>query len=423
MRGTLHPKSAMSGMTNINVKKWTKEQGVTVAMFAIMLPALIAALGLAIDAGATFEQNRRMQTAADSAALSAAQEVKLQNSGGIEGAALDGASSNGFERDSTTGIEVRHPPTTGAYKGNNEYVEVVISQPEPLYFMRIFKEEAEDIRARAVAGTQPGDTCILVKNKTAQYAFDAGGNSTLRLQDCGISVNSNNNRAATANGSSIVEAAYIGIVGNYTGSNFTPEPWTGADEVEDPLASFSAGNMPACTFSGAQIIQASTTLNPGVYCGGIELRSQAVVHFNPGVYWLAGGGLNANAGTSMIGSGVTFVNTEKKPHYSYDKIWINGGAQINLSAPTSGTWQGILFYQDPKINSTKQNIFNGTADMKLSGIVYFPTTSTKFSGDFGSDAQKLLLIGDKVEFTGNTTFKALPKEFLPRTLLAARVVE
>ncbi len=44
-------------------------------------------------------------------------------------------------------------------------------------------------------------------------------------------------------------------------------------------------------------------------------------------------------------------------------------------------------------------------------------------GNFGSDAQQLLMIGDKVEFTGNTRFKALPKEFLPRTLLAARVVE
>jgi hypothetical protein len=167
----------------------------------------------------------------------------------------------------------------------------------------------------------------------------------------------------------------------------------------------------------------STTLNPGVYCGGIELRSQASVTFNPGVYYLAGGGLNANAGAKMNGTGITFVNTEKKPTYQYDKIWINGGAQINLSAPTSGTWKGILFYQDPKINSTKQNIFNGGADMKLTGIVYFPTTSTKFSGDFGSDAQKLLMICDKAEFTGNTTFKALPKEFLPRTMLAARVVE
>jgi hypothetical protein len=125
----------------------------------------------------------------------------------------------------------------------------------------------------------------------------------------------------------------------------------------------------------------------------------------------------------MHGAGVTFVNTEKKPSYTYDKIWINGGAGIDLSAPTSGMWQGILFYQDPSVRTTKENIFNGGADMVLKGIVYFPTTSTKFSGDFGSDAQQLLLIGDKVEFTGNTTFKALPKEFLPRTLLAARVVE
>jgi hypothetical protein len=323
-----------------------------------MLPALIAALGLAIDAGATFEQNRRMQTAADSAALAAAQEVKLENSSGIEGAALDGATSNGFSRDDVTGVEVRHPPTTGAFKGDNEYVEVVISQPQPLYFMRIFKEEADNIRARAVAGTEPGDTCLLVKNPTAASALDFGGNSTTYFDDCGVTVNSNHSRAGSATGSSVTQAAFFAIVGGYTGPNFTPTPLTGAEELADPLASFSMGSVPACTFSGTQIIMTSTTLNPGVYCGGIELRSQSAVHFNPGVYYLAGGGLNANAGAALNGTDVTFVNT-KKPGYAYDKIWINGGAAIDLTAPTSGTWKGILFYQDPP--STRRSRTSSTA--------------------------------------------------------------
>lgn len=406
----------------IDRKDSKNEKGAIVALIAFLLPLFLAALGLAIDAGAMFEQNRRMQIAADSAALAAAQEVRTLNSAFYEKAALTAAAANGFERTPDIGVEVRNPPTTGAFKGDSEYVEVIVAQPQPLYFMSLFKEEADTLRARAVAGTAPNDTCLLVKNATVANALDVGGNAVLRLQDCGIVVNSSHSRAASATGSSIVEASTINVVGGTTGSNFNPDPYTGALALDDPLASFTMPPAGSCTFTEKQIIMTSTTLSPGTYCGGIELRSQATVNFNPGVYYLAGGGLNANAGARMFGTGVTFVNTEK-PGYAYDKVWINGGAEIDLKAPTTGVWQGILFYQDPSIKSTKQNIFNGGAEMKLTGIVYFPTTSTKFAGDFGSDANQLLLIGDKMEFTGNTSFKALPKDYLPRTLLAARVVE
>jgi hypothetical protein len=404
-------------------KDLREEKGSVIALFALMLPVFIGGVGLAIDGGAMYEQNRRMQTAADAAALAAAHEVRLEHAGTYETAALDGAELNGFVRTDVTGIDVYNPPKTGAYKGKGDYVEVIVSQPQPLFFMSLFKDSPDTIRARAVAGIAPSDVCMLVKNKTAANAFDAGGNATLRLEDCGIVVNSSHSKGASATGSSIVEASSISVVGGTAGSNFSPDPVTGIEPMDDPLASFVMPPPGACTFTSKQIIMTSTTLNPGVYCGGIELRSQAKVMFKPGVYYLVGGGLNANAGAALNGAGVTFVNTEKKPTYQYDRIWINGGAAIDLSAPTDGVWKGILFYQDPKVSTTKQNVFNGNADMKLTGIVYFPTTSTKFSGDFGTDANKLLLIGDKVEFTGNTVFKALPTDFVPRSLLSARVVE
>jgi len=401
------------------------QKGAVVALFAVMLPAFIGALGLAIDTGATYEQNRRMQTAADAGALAAAQEIKAENWGGVTNAALGGAAQNGFEPspDLGVGVDVYRPPITGVFKGDGEYVEVIVTEPQPLYFMRLFKDTPDDIRARAVAGTSPSDTCLLVKNAHDQSSFDVGGNATVRLKDCGVTVNSDSSRAAINNGSGILEASAVSIVGGYDGDNWNPEPITGIEPLDDPLASFVMPSPGSCTFTSKQIIMTSVTLNPGNYCGGIEVRSQAAVKFNPGVYYLVGGGLNANAGAKLNGDDVTFVNTEKLPTYKYDAIWINGGAEIHLKAPTSGIWKGILFYQDPKVITTKENIFNGGAGMELIGIVYFPTTSTKFSGDFGSDAQQLLMIGDKVEFTGNTSFKALPKEFLPRTLLAARVVE
>jgi len=408
---------------NRNLRK--REKGAVVAMFAIMLPAFIGALGLAIDTGATYEQNRRMQTAADAGALAAAQEIKGENWGGVKNAALGGAAQNGFEPspDLGVGVDVYRPPVTGAFKGDGEYVEVIVTQPQPLYFMRLFKDAPDDIRARAVAGTSPSDTCLLVKNEHAQSAFDVGGNATVQFKDCGVTVNSDSSRAAINNGSGVLEASHVSIVGDYDGDNWNPEPITGIEPLDDPLASFVMPAPGACTFTEKQVIMTTRTLSPGNYCGGIEVRAQAYAKFNPGVYYLIGGGLNANAGAALSGEGVTFVNTERLPTYRYDAVWINGGAEIHLKAPTSGIWKGILFYQDPKVSTTKVNIFNGGAGMELIGIVYFPTTSTKFAGDFGSDAQQLLMIGDQVEFTGNTSFKALPKEFLPRTLLAARVVE
>jgi Flp pilus assembly protein TadG len=404
-------------------KNLREQEGAVIVLFALMLPVFIGGVGLAIDGGAMYEQNRRMQTAADAAALAGAHEVRLQHAGTYEAAALDSAELNGFLRNNVTGIDVRNPPTTGTYKGNTEYVEVVVSQPQPLFFMSLFKEAPDTIRARAVAGTAPSDVCMLVKNPNAANAFDAGGNATLRLEDCGIVVNSSSSRAASATGSSIVDASSVSVVGGTTGDNWGTEPVTGIEPMDDPLASFVMPAPGTCDFTTKQVIMTSKTLNPGVYCGGIELRSQSEVTFNPGVYYLVGGGLSANAGAALKGAGVTFVNTEWKPKYLYDRIWINGGAAIDLSAPTDGYWKGILFYQDPKVKTTKQNVFNGGADMKLTGIVYFPTTSTKFSGDFGVDGNQMLLIGDKVEITGNTVFKALPTDYVPRMFLTARVVE
>ena len=88
---------------------YENQKGAVIALVAVMIPVFLAGLGLAIDAGAMYEQNRRMQTAADSAALAAAQEVRTLNTSKYESAALYAALNNGFERDETTGIEVRNP--------------------------------------------------------------------------------------------------------------------------------------------------------------------------------------------------------------------------------------------------------------------------------------------------------------------------
>ena len=288
--------------------------------------------------------------------------------------------------------------------------------------MAAFVEEPETITSRAVAGVAPADSCIYVLNPSDANAFDAGGSSTVNLAECGLWVNSDHSNAAVATGSSTVQAASVSVVGDYNGTGFAQAPFTGAIAQDDPFEDFELPSYPGCNSNKTLKIQTEVTLDPGVYCGGIVLNASADVTLNPGVYVLKGGGLTAHGGARIYGDEVTFVNTEA-PGKPYGPIWFNGGSSADLHAPTSGYFKGILFFQDPAVDSNKTNIFSGGSEMTLSGVLYFPTTEVKFSGTFDANPLDLMLIADKVEFDGNASFTKLADDFVPAALTVARLVE
>ena len=51
---------------------------------------------------------------------------------------------------------------------------------------------------------------------------------------------------------------------------------------------------------------------------------------------------------------------------------------FNLSAPTSGTYDGILIYQNP--SNTNSMIFNGSGSSIIKGIFYLPTAQLTLNG-------------------------------------------
>src|SRR5260370_28000080 len=71
---------------------------------------------------------------------------------------------------------------------------------------------------------------------------------------------------------------------------------------------------------------------------------------NPGNYILVGGGLTTqDANSNIAGSGVFFYNTfgaTDKGLQAYSPINIAATSTVNLTAPTSGTYTGILFFED-----------------------------------------------------------------------------
>ena len=78
----------------------------------------------------------------------------------------------------------------------------------------------------------------------------------------------------------------------------------------------------------------------------------------------------------------------------------NGNTTLNLTAPTSGAYNGILMYQD----RTDANLaeFNGTPITNLTGIIYMPDNPLEFSGNTTSNLITDLIVNQLIE-QGNAT--------------------
>src|SRR5262249_2518139 len=86
------------------------------------------------------------------------------------------------------------------------------------------------------------------------------------------------------------------------------------------------------------------SLQPGVYKGGISVSGTGNLTLSPGVYYMDGGGFSFSGQGSLTGNGVMIYNAPGNGNS--DNISVSGQGSINISAPTSGIYQGVTFFQD-----------------------------------------------------------------------------
>src|SRR5215218_577012 len=173
-----------------------KESGSIILPAAVVMLILFAFMGLSLDASYMHYYKRRMQTAADAGAASGAHQLmRAQSNDSVIVAARDDAARNGF-RNGTDDISVNvyHPPQTGPRAGNDSFVEVVVRQQRPTWFMRAVGVNNAEIVARAVAGPiGESSACVYALNRdsssTNNGVFVNGSvNATV---GCGVYSNSN----------------------------------------------------------------------------------------------------------------------------------------------------------------------------------------------------------------------------------------
>jgi hypothetical protein len=124
------------------------------------------------------------------------------------------------------------------------------------------------------------------------------------------------------------------------------------------------------------------------------------VTMNPGVYVFPGT-LDFTGGGSLTGTGVTLYFPAPNGTLGGPG---NGNTTLNLTAPTSGTYNGILIYQDPADTNTGE--FNGTPITNLTGIIYMPDAQLEISGNSTVNLVTDLIVGsfyDKGNGTVNIT--------------------
>jgi RHS repeat-associated protein len=262
-----------------------------------------------------------------------------------------------------------------------------------------------------LANGQTFDQCIYVLNGTAADSLSVVNTAKIQAPNCGILVNSTNAAAMRVTGTGSVVGKYIRVRGGVSQTpattTITPAPSTGAQAITDPLSSLAAPNVGDCTATN-YTTAVNATLNPGVYCGGITITGTANVNFTPGLYILLGGGLSVPSGTGTVsGAGVTFYLTANATR-PYGPLNVGGTKLLNLSAPTSGTYRGILFYQDRTLTGTlPASSLSGTVQSTLSGVLYFSRSMFSLAGtSLATQPGNLILIADRVTLSGTSELNA-----------------
>jgi hypothetical protein len=282
------------------------------------------------------------------------------------------------------------------------------------------------IAARAEAARGVGGPCIYALNPTGPAITILVG--VLVKSRCGVVDESASSNALTCVIGAFMYAPRISVSGGTDGllclATSTPQTYVPAPNPRDPLgylpapsnANAACGTSTSSPYSGSSsavniILGGNVTFNPGVYCGGISLTAALAsnIKFNPGTYILrdgtgllgiTSGGLNLtlNELTSITGTGVTFYNEGTQGSISVVEPVTGSSflslANISLSAPTSGTYSGILFFQAHGVTNTGVFVGNLINNSKLEGAIYLPDGDVSYGVNAASSSYNILVAKD-----------------------------
>ncbi len=126
--------------------------------------------------------------------------------------------------------------------------------------------------------------------------------------------------------------------------------------------------------------------------GGIVINGGGDVNFGQALYFLQGQGLIITGNGVVTGDDVTFYIDE-------GQVTLTGNGDTQLTAPTSGTYEGIAIFQNRSLTTTVN--MSGGAIADGWGAVYAAGAQIRLVGNTGSTLHQF--ISDTFLMDGNST--------------------
>jgi len=418
------------------------QRGAVLALVAVCMVGLMALMALAIDSGLIQRQRRIVQLAADAAAKAASIEIYRDRTDSIVASAVSEATRNGF----TNGVNghvviVTWPSTEPGFSGN-QFVQVQVRDSVRSIFAGILGRSRTPVNARAVAGvTGTTLSCVTALDPSSKDALIVQSQGHLDADGCAISVNSTDPQAVcVTSGGAITGTTSISVAGQYDskcdalGANVTLKQ--GQSPASDPLQSVTlqasdttSQAVSACAggvYDEHQFtLTSNATLNPsvgpggvGAYCGGITAaKSGVMVTLNPGIYVIRGNGFNISSGGSIQGNGVAIINLNPPTGTAVNKfgpINIAGSGSVNLTAMSTGTLAGIVFYT-PRFRggapgTVQLNRIHSSSTAVIGGSMYFPDQQLEVGSGNGPNTSLTInggIIGGIINFAADSYIHVL----------------
>lgn len=441
-----------------------RDEAGSVLTILTIVPVLAGAVAIGVETGQVYRMKRQMQVSADAAALAASVAMMNGNSANATTSAHSAAQTNGFTN-GVNGVTVAvAAPTSGSYAGTTNAVQVRIEKTMGFSIGSALLNGSLSnftISATAVAApsayttttqtttttsSSSGEACMLALTPNAEQGVSISNFNNF-TSDC--TVMSNGTATGTGSNASISVSSFnhatmysIWTRGSLDSPQYSPSPLTltvaarvnQTGTIYDPYATGTTAlptpSPGTCTYNNYSAPSGtSVTLYPGTYCGGLTATNNNNVYFKPGIYYIANGDLiirsdnNVSCPDCVVNNtgsttGTTFVLTQTTGNNSdIGGVSITSMNNVTLNAPYSGTYAGVLFYQDRRATagtmSSSSKIFTVASlnNATLSGVIYFPQNRIDISSinNFGGSASAgcTIWVGRYLKFSSfNNNYKA-----------------
>lgn len=404
---------------------WKDKRGNAIVIATAFLPVLVGSAGLATDTIQWALWKRQLQRAADSAAIAGVYD-RVQNDGSTGETSSAVNKDLGLNQHTGMALLASYPKVTfpaDDANGTNQ-VKVELAVKKKLAFSGMFLEATPEIKATATAAAVSSamEICMLGLEKRGSKSGIIIAGSAGVSSDCSLFSNSpSTNQSIDKNGNPFVGAPSMGAVGAIQKSNSwdVDNYYPYSPEIGDPFKDINpspsemkcAGKTQGNNWVSSTLDE-NTDLANAVDANGnkancfssMSVGSNKTLTLPPGTYYINGGDAFIQGNLSCTACTIVLTNSNNSSTATIGKFKVNASSQINMTAPTTGTYAGIAIFQDRRAqdSSSAVNLINGNSSSVIQGAVYFPNQELQYNGTGNTAAVCTMFIAKRLIFSGDS---------------------